>query len=130
MILQDDRFETIVEAVAQGRAIYRNIRKFVIYLMSCNASEILVVALATLANAPLPLLPLQILFLNLVTDVFPALALGVGEGAPDLMRQKPRKANEPLLAGHHWRVIALYGCVLSLLVLGAMAVAFFVLGFT
>ena len=71
MILQDDDFGTIVEAISQGRAIFENIRKFVFYLLSCNTSEILVVTLATLVGAPLPLLPLQILFLNLVTDVFP-----------------------------------------------------------
>jgi Ca2+-transporting ATPase len=129
MILQDDRFETIVEAVAQGRAIYMNIRKFVIYLMSCNISEIMIVGLATIANAPLPLLPLQILFLNLVTDVFPALALGVSEGAPDLMRRKPRPAKEPLLTPHHWRVIGLYGAVMSACVLAAMVVAIQVLRF-
>jgi Ca2+-transporting ATPase len=128
MILQDDRFETIVEAVAQGRAIYENIRKFVIYLMSCNLSEILIVGLATLAGAPLPLLPLQILFLNLVTDVFPALALGVGEGAPGLMQRPPRPADEPLLTRAHWRTIFIYGLTMSATVLGAMALAVFYLG--
>jgi Ca2+-transporting ATPase len=128
MILQDDRFETIVEAVAQGRAIYLNIRKFVVYLMSCNISEILIVALATLAGAPLPLLPLQILFLNLVTDVFPALALGVGEGPAGLMRQRPRRANEPILTRFHWWLIASYGVVMCASVLGAMAVAVYGLG--
>jgi Ca2+-transporting ATPase len=129
MILQDDSFGTIVEAVAQGRAIYANIRKFVIYLMSCNLSEILIVGLATLAGAPLPLLPLQILFLNLVTDVFPALALGVGEGSPSLMHQPPRPANEPLLARRHWHRIAGFGLIMSGAVLGAMAIAIFVLDF-
>lgn len=129
MILQDDRFETIVDAVAQGRAIYSNIRKFVVYLMSCNISEILIVGLATLAGAPLPLLPLQILFLNLVTDVFPALALGVGEGAPGLMQRQPRPAKEPILAGNHWRIIAAYGAIMSASVLGAMAIAIVGLGY-
>ncbi len=80
MVLQDDEFATIVEAIAHGRAIFENVRKFVVYLLSCNISEVLIVTLATVAGAPLPLLPLQILFLNLVTDVFPALALGVGSG--------------------------------------------------
>jgi len=129
MILQDDRFATIVEAVAQGRAIYANIRKFVVYLLSCNISEILIVGLATLAGAPLPLLPLQILFLNLVTDVFPALALGVGEGAPGLMRRGPRPAGEPLLRSDHWRVILAWGILISLVVLASLAVAILALGF-
>ncbi len=129
MILQDDRFETIVEAVTQGRAIFSNIRKFVVYLLSCNLSEILVVGLATLAGAPLPLLPLQILFLNLVTDVFPALALGVGEGGAGQMRRPPRPSGENLLQRKHWLRIVLHGSLLSFSVLGAMAIALCVLGY-
>ena len=129
MVLRDDEFGTIVEAVAQGRAIYENIRKFVVYLLSCNISEVLIVALATLAGAPLPLLPLQILFLNLVTDVFPALALGVGEGAPRLMQERPRPFDEPILTRRHWTRIALHGVVMALAVLGAMAIAMLQLGF-
>ena len=129
MILQDDDFGTIVEAISQGRAIFENIRKFVFYLLSCNISEVLVVTLATLVGAPLPLLPLQILFLNLVTDVFPALALGVGEGSDALMRRAPRDPREQILTRRHWLRIALYGVVLSASVLAAMAIAMLVLGF-
>ncbi|RLA06305.1 MAG: cation-transporting P-type ATPase, partial [Gammaproteobacteria bacterium] len=129
MVLQDDELGTIVEAVAQGRTIYENIRKFVVYLMSCNISELLVVSLATIAGAPLPLLPLQILFLNLVTDVFPALALGVGEGSPALMKRKPRPANESVLTRPLWIRIGLQGSVISLTVLSAMAIAVFYLQF-
>ncbi len=102
MVLQDDEFGTIVSAVAQGRAIFGNIRKFVFYLLSCNVSEIIAVGAATLTQSPLPILPLQILFLNLVTDVFPALALGVGEGSPALMQKPPRDPKEPLLTRGHW----------------------------
>jgi Ca2+-transporting ATPase len=129
MVLQDDEFGTIVGAVAQGRAIYENIRKFVIYLLSCNISEVLIVTLATIAGAPLPLLPLQILFLNLVTDVFPALALGVGEGSPSLMEHRPRPAEEPLLTRSHWLRIGLHGTIISATVLIAMAIAIFYLHF-
>jgi Ca2+-transporting ATPase len=129
MVLQDDEFGTIVESIAQGRAIYENIRKFVVYLLSCNISEVLVISLATIASAPLPLLPLQILFLNLVTDVFPALALGVGEGSPSLMKRKPRSADEPVLMRSHWLRIGLHGTVMSLTVLAAMAIAVFYLHF-
>jgi len=129
MVLLDDDFSTIVEAIAQGRTIYENIRKFVIYLFSCNISEILIVSLTTLASAPLPLLPLQILFLNLVTDVFPALALGVGQVSAAVMRNKPRPANEPMLTRRHWQLIGAYGILLSASVLGAMAFAIYVLGF-
>jgi Ca2+-transporting ATPase len=128
MVLQDDEFGTIVEAVAQGRAIYANLRKFVVYLLSCNISEIMVIGLATVAGAPLPLLPLQILFLNLVTDVFPALALGVGRGPAELMHQAPRPASEQIIERRHWLRIVGYGALLAVCVLGAMAVALLVLG--
>lgn len=74
MILKDDAFSTIVAAIRQDRVIYNNIRRFVLYMLSCNISEIMTVSLAALVNAPLPILPLQILFLKLVTNVFPALA--------------------------------------------------------
>lgn len=123
MVLQDDEFGTIVAAVAQGRAIFANIRTFCFYLLSCNASEILAVGVATLAQGPLPILPLQILFLNLVTDVFPALALGVGEGSPALMRRPPRAATEPILGRRHWRAILGLGGTIALSVLGALALA-------
>ena len=129
IVLRDDEFGTIVPAIAQGRAIYENIRKFVVYLLSCNISEVLVVSLATIAGAPLPLLPLQILFLNLVTDVFPALALGVGEGSEELMKRAPRSAEEPLLTRYHWLRIGLHGAVISAVVLTAMSIAVFSLGF-
>ncbi len=129
MVLQDDNFGTIVSAIGHGRVIFENIRKFVIYLMSCNSSEVLVVTLATIAGAPLPLLPLQILFLNLVTDVFPALALGVGSGRTSLMARKPRPARERILMRRHWIEIGLYGIVMAVVVLAAMAIAILYLGF-
>lgn len=123
MVLQDDEFDSIVAAVAHGRAIFANIRKFVVYLLSCNTSEVLVVSLATIAGAPLPLLPLQILFLNLVTDVFPALALGVGRGSRSLMRNTPRPAKERILRRADWISIGLHGTVMSAAVLAAMAIS-------
>lgn len=129
MVLEDDNFATMVDAVRQGRVIWGNIRKFVVYLMSCNISEILIVGLATIAGAPLPLLPLQILFLNLVTDVFPALALGVGEGSPALMRRPPRPADEPIATPAHWRLVVGYGGAMAAAVLAAMWCAFEIAGF-
>ena len=127
MVLEDDEFGTIVEAVAQGRAIFSNLRKFVVYLLSCNVSEILTVGLGVLAQGllPLPLLPLQILFLNLVTDVFPALALGVCEGSPAAMRQPPRDPREPILTKQHWWTISLLGGVIAISVLSALFAAVF-----
>ena len=78
-------------------------------------------AAASLINAPLPIRPLQILFLNLVTDVFPALALGVGEGPPGVLRRPPRNPAEPLLDRRHWRAIAAYGTLITFAVLAAFA---------
>ena len=129
MVLKDDAFSTIVEAVAQGRAIFTNIRKFVVYLLSCNVSEILAVAIASFAGLPMPLLPLQILFLNLVTDVFPALALGAGEGDPNAMTRSPRPVGEPIVGRRQWRTIGLYGVLIAVVVLGALTGSIHALGF-
>lgn len=124
MVLKDDAFSTIVVAVEQGRVIFSNIRKFVLYLLSCNMSEIAVISLATLASAPLPIRPLQILFLNLVTDVFPALALGVGEGEEAVMGRPPRDPEEPVLTRRHWGLIGGYSLLISAAVLIAFAAAY------
>lgn len=97
IILMDDNFATIVSAVEEGRIIYSNIRKFVFFLLSCNVGEILIVFVSILFNLPVPLLPIQLLWLNLVTDSFPALALGTEKGDPDIMKQKPRDKKEPIL---------------------------------
>ena len=126
MILQDDHFATIVVAIRQGRIIFRNIRTFVFYLLSCNLSEIITVGLASAVNAPLPILPMQILFLNLVTDVFPALALGVGESGPFIMQHPPRPKTEALLAPRHWARLAGYGLVMSAAVLAGLAISMLV----
>jgi Ca2+-transporting ATPase len=123
MVLRDDAFSTIIVAIEQGRVILQNIRKFVLYLLSCNISEILVVALASVINAPLPVRPLQILFLNLVTDVFPALALGVGEGDPSIMDRPPRDPEEPIMTRQHWLAVGGYGLAITVSVLGSLALA-------
>jgi Ca2+-transporting ATPase len=127
MVLKDDAFSTIVVAVEQGRIIFENIRKFVIYLLSCNISEVMIVFAASVVNAPLPILPLQILFLNLVTDVFPALALGVGRGDSAIMRIKPRPSDEPILPKSYWLSILGYGASFMFSVLLAFGLAFKVL---
>ncbi|MBU1821837.1 MAG: HAD-IC family P-type ATPase, partial [Bacteroidetes bacterium] len=89
MVLKDDAFSSIVIAIKQGRVIFDNIRKFVIFLLSCNLSELLVVATASVLNLHFQLFPIQILYINLITDVLPALALGVTEAAPHIMQRKP-----------------------------------------
>ncbi|KPK43156.1 MAG: ATPase [Phycisphaerae bacterium SG8_4] len=123
MVLKDDAFSTIVVAVEQGRIIFENIRKFVIYLLSCNISEVMIVFAASVVNAPMPILPLQILFLNLVTDVFPALALGVGKGDPAIMRAWPRSPDEPILPKSYWLSIFGYGMSITFSVLLVFALA-------
>ncbi|MBK7909164.1 cation-translocating P-type ATPase [Candidatus Pollutiaquabacter sp.] len=123
MVLKDDAFSSIVHAIKQGRIIFKNIQEFVIYLLSCNMSELLVVSLAALSNLHFQLLPLQILFINLVTDVLPALALGVSEGNPYVMKHKPRNPAEPLLKTKQWYAVWFYAAVISVCTLGAVFIS-------
>ncbi|SEJ35745.1 ATPase, P-type (transporting), HAD superfamily, subfamily IC [Dyadobacter sp. SG02] len=118
MILKDDSFASIVKAIGQGRVIFENIRKFIVFLLSCNMSEIFVVTFAGFLNVGNPLLPLQILFINIVTDVFPALALGVGKENDKLMQFPPRDPKKPVLEWKDWRRIVYYALVMTLFVLG------------
>ena len=132
MVLQDDAFETIVAAVRQGRVIFANIRTSVVFMLSTNLAEVLAVTVASILGAftalPMPLLPLQILFLNVLTDVFPALALAVGEGSRNVMDRPPRAADEAVLTPRHWRGVVGWSLVLAASVLAASAVATFGLG--
>ncbi len=97
MVLTDDNYASIVAAVEQGRIIYSNIRKFVFFLLSSNVAEIMVIFLATLAGLPAPLTAIQLLWLNLITDGAPALALAMERGDPDIMSHKPRAKSEPII---------------------------------
>ncbi|HNO92593.1 MAG TPA: HAD-IC family P-type ATPase, partial [Anaerolineales bacterium] len=97
MVLTDDNYASIVSAVEQGRIIYSNIRKFVFFLLSSNVAEIMIIFLATLAGLPAPLTAIQLLWLNLITDGAPALALAMEKGDPDIMDQKPRAKSEPIV---------------------------------
>lgn len=123
MILLDDAFPTIVRAIREGRIIFANIRRFVAYLLSCNLSEVMVVGLAVLSALPLPLLPLQILYLNLVTDVFPAFALAMGEGEAGILKHPPRDPREPILGRRQWITITLHAGALTAGTFGALAVS-------
>ena len=127
VILKNDKFNAIELAIRQGRVVFQNIRQFVVYLLSCNLAEILAVGFAALLNLPAPLLPLQILFLNLITDVFPALALGLGKGEEDIMEQPPRDPREPIINRIDWYAIVTYGLSISASVLGIVIYANFVL---
>ncbi|MHB8798591.1 MAG: cation-translocating P-type ATPase [Thermoanaerobaculia bacterium] len=118
MVLLDDNFATIVAAVEEGRKIYDNIRKFIKYLLSCNASEIAVMLLAPLFGMPLPLLPLQILWMNLVTDGLPALALGVEPAEADIMKRPPASSEESIFGRGLLPFVLVMGVVMSLISLG------------
>jgi len=119
MVLKDDSFTSIVRAIGQGRVIFENIRKFILFLLSCNLSEVFVVTFAGFLNVGTPLLPLQILFINIVTDVFPALALGVGRENETLMHRPPRDPKRPILSGHDWQRVGGYALVMTASVLAA-----------
>ena len=123
MVLTDDNYASIVAAVEQGRIIYSNIRKFVFFLLSSNIAEIMIIFLATLAGLPAPLTAIQLLWLNLITDGAPALALAVEKGDPDIMDQKPRAKNEPIInrsmgLGMIIQTITQTGAVLTAFALG------------
>jgi P-type Ca2+ transporter type 2C len=128
LILRDDAFTSIVTAVQYGRVIFENIRTFIIYLLSCNMSEIMIVATASFANLPLPLQPLQILFLNMITDVFPALAIGMSEGEEGVMKRPPRKSSDPLVSKSNWVSVVTYALSLTAGVIGAELYAVFYMG--
>ena len=125
MVLQDDRFSTILAAMREGRVIFGNIRNFAVYMMSCNVSQLLVVGLAVAAGMPTPLLPLQILFLNVVTGVFPALALGLGPGSETVLRDPPRDPREPIVDRENWVYTGVLGGFLTVAILGAFGLALF-----
>jgi len=114
MILADDNFATIVAAVEEGRGIYENIRKFIRYLLSCNVGEVLTMFFAALLALPLPLLPIQILWVNLVTDGLPAMALGVDNPDRDIMARPPRHPKESIFSHGLWLKIASRGLQIGL----------------
>lgn len=114
MILMDDNFSTIVAAVEEGRNIYNNIRKFIRYLLSCNIGEVLTMFLGMLIGLPVPLLPVQILLINLVTDGLPAIALSMEPGNREVMDQKPRKPDEHIFSGGLWQLIVVRGIFIGI----------------
>ncbi len=126
MILTDDNFSTIVEAIREGRGVYANIRKAIHYLLSCNIGEILTIFAATLLNfGQMPLAPVQLLWLNLVTDSLPALALGVEPVEAEVMEQPPRPAKQPLFDRPFSLRLAWQG-----LMVGGLTLAAYFLGYT
>ena len=121
IVLQDDRFETIAAAVEEGRVIFDNIRKFVFYLFSCNVAEVLVLLVAGLASLPLPLLPLQLLWLNMVTDTFPALALALEPGDSDVMQRPPSDPQEAILSRRFLGSVLVFAMLITASTIAAFA---------
>ena len=128
MILVDDNFATIVAAIEEGRGIYENIRKFIRYLLSCNIGEVLTMFLAALAGMPLPLLPVQILWVNLVTDGLPAMALGVDSREPGIMNRPPRRPGESVFSRGLSRKIISRGVQIGFSTVGVFAAVYYIEG--
>lgn len=124
VVLTDDNFATIVSAVEEGRTIYANIRKFIRYLLSCNLGEILLMGCCAFMGLPVPLLPIQILWVNLVTDGLPALALGMCPGEKNAMKSPPRNPRESIFSGGMGTGVALSG-----LIMGGSSLIAFVAGY-
>ena len=145
LVLKNDSFSSIVDAIQEGRIIFGNIRKFIIYQLSYHLAEILIIAGVSFSIFTLPLYPLQLLFLNLISDVFPALALGLGKGNENIMNQKPKDPDEPIITTSNWKSIGIYGLIMALFITGthflvlfyfnesheiANTITFFILAFT
>jgi Ca2+-transporting ATPase len=124
MVLTDDNFTSIVSAVEEGRGIFDNIQKVLTYLLSCNLGEILLVLIASLLVWPAPLIPVQLLWINLVTDGLPALALALEPPEPGIMRRKPRSPTESILSWHGGFMLALQGVLVGGSALAAFGIAY------
>src|SRR5512133_1099371 len=126
MVITDDNFASIVAAVEEGRGIYANIRKFIHYLLSCNVGEILVMFVASVVRLPVPLLPIHMLWINLVTDGLPALALGIDPTDKDIMKKRPRPKNESVLTKKMGGRIFMQGIFIAFCSLLAFCLVYFV----
>ncbi|MGB4177414.1 MAG: cation-translocating P-type ATPase, partial [Halanaerobiales bacterium] len=128
LVLADDNFATIVKAIEEGRKIYNNIRKFIRYLLACNIGELLAIFIGIATGLPLPLLPIQILWVNLVTDGLPALALGFDEDNDDLMKKRPRDPEESILSQEMVGHIISQGILIGISTIMAFLIAIYKLG--
>jgi Ca2+-transporting ATPase len=130
MVLTDDNFASIVAAVEEGRSIYANIKKFIHFLLSCNIGEVLTMFIASLVpGMPVPLRAAQLLWINLVTDGFPALALGVDPAEKDVMKHKPRRSDERVIPGSEFGIMSIQGLVVALAALAAFHIGWSQEGF-
>ncbi|CDM68353.1 calcium-translocating P-type ATPase [Clostridium bornimense] len=122
IILLDDNFSTIVEAVKKGRSIFKNIKKSIIFLISCNLGEIVTILISILFNLPTPLRPIHLLWVNLITDSLPALSLGIDEEETDIMNEPPRNPNDSLFTG------SITNLILNGILIGLLSISAFILG--
>jgi Ca2+-transporting ATPase len=130
MILTDDNFSTIVSAIEQGRNIYNNIKKSVIFLITCNLGEVITIFVALILGWKAPLLATQLLWINLITDSLPAIALGMDPGNPDVMKEKPRPAKESFFANGAGLHVLLGGLLIGTLTITAYFLGYYENGFT
>jgi Ca2+-transporting ATPase len=130
MILTDDNFATIVSAIEQGRNIYNNIKKAVVYLLTCNLGEVISVFITILIGWKAPLIATQLLWINLITDSFPAIALGMDPGNPEVMKEKPRNPNESFFAGGAGLHIILGGILIGVLTILAFWFGYYEHGYS
>ena len=128
MVLSDDNFATITAAIEEGRGIYDNIRKFIRYLLACNTGEVLTMFLTSLLGMPLPLLPVQILWVNLVTDGLPAMALGIDPNEKNSMKRPPRKPNEGVFSRGLSRKIILRGVQIGATTVAVFGAVYYITG--
>lgn len=128
MILADDNFSTIITAIEQGRNIYNNIKKSVIFLLSCNVGEVIAMLVAIIAGLPVPLIATQLLWINLVTDTLPAIALGMDPGDKDVMKEKPRTVNENFFSNGAGRRVIMAGLLIGVLTLVAFVLGYYMQG--
>jgi P-type Ca2+ transporter type 2C len=125
MVLKDDAFSSIVQAIEEGRIIFENIRKFIVYQLSYHFAEILIIAGISFSLFNLPLLALQLLFLNMVSDVFPALALGLGKGDAHIMKRGPKDPDEPIINKQNWMAMGIYGIIMAVIISGVYLLVIF-----
>ncbi|MBS7655202.1 cation-translocating P-type ATPase [Candidatus Bathyarchaeota archaeon] len=125
MVIVDDNFATIVKAIERGRWIYDNIKKYLTYILRCNIVEMIVLAVGVLIGVPLPLFPVQILYINLATDGLPAIALGVGPPDPDIMQRPPRNPKESIFTKDIKYFLAVFPIILSAILLGLFLTSFY-----
>ena len=130
MILMDDNFATIVSAIEQGRNIYSNIKKAVIFLLTCNLGEVVAMFVTLLIGLEAPLIATQLLWINLITDSFPAIALGMDPGNPDVMKEKPRNAKESFFAGGAGLHLILGGVLIGVLTIAAFWFGYYEHGYS